>query len=162
MKIINQLSEEIIEIFTDGSCHTELKTGGWAAILLIGGEKVVLEGIESDTTHNRMELLAVLEAADYIKSRNIRFDTINIYSDSQYVVDITKRRIKLKQNHFFTNKGTPIQNSDLVQRLVKLIDDNNINFIKVVAHQKKTESINYNREVDKHVRKLLREAVKNA
>lgn len=158
---MNQLSEEIIEIFTDGSCHTELKTGGWAAMLLIGEEKVVLEGIESDTTHNRMELLAVLEAGDYIKSRNIRFNKINIYSDSQYVVNITERRIKLKQNYFLTNKGTPIQNSDLVQRLVELIDNYNINFIKVVAHQKKTESINYNREVDKRVRKLVRDAVKN-
>ncbi|MBO9702918.1 MAG: ribonuclease HI [Sporocytophaga sp.] len=149
----------IIEIFTDGSCHTELKTGGWAALLLINNKEIILKGTVMNTSHNRMELVAVLKAFEYIKNQNVNFDRARVYSDSQYVVNISDRKDKLKKKSYLSNKGIPIQNSDLVKELIHLIENNNIELIKVKAHQKKSDTENYNRKVDKIARNLVREAI---
>ncbi len=119
-----------------------------------------LNGNELNTTHNRMEMQAVIKAIDWVKSENIEFKKINVYLDSQYVVNIKNRIGKLKRNEFLTKKKAPIQNSDLLQALINVIETNNISFIKVIAHQKPTETVNYNREVDKMARKMVRDYVK--
>lgn len=155
------MSEKTIQIYTDGSCQTQLKIGGWAAIIITDGNQIVLEGTVNDTSHNRMELLAVLKAFDYLISENINFDKVLIYSDSQYVVNLTERRKSLKQNLFHTAKGTPIRNSDLIQKLIDLLERYPLNFIKVAAHQKETDMVNFNRLVDKKARKLVRDKVKS-
>lgn len=147
-----------IQIYTDGSCHTQLKLGAWAAILLVDKNTVEIKGVEENTTHNRMELLAVLKALDYI-TETLEFDGIQVFSDSQYVVDIQKRKEKLLRSDFLTQSGLPIQNIDLVKKLIFFMNEYSIEFYKVKAHQKETLSINYNREVDKLVRKLLRNEV---
>ena len=148
-----------IKIFTDGSCHTQLKTGAWVALIFIEGKKIVLQNVVENTTHNRMELSAVISAVLYITENNIEYSGIEIYSDSQYVVDLVDRKEKLKNKLFITKKGTPIQNADLVQNLITLMEEFVLIFIKVKAHQKPTSEINYNREADKLVRSILREAV---
>jgi ribonuclease HI len=153
------LSIKIIEIFTDGSCHTEIKTGGWAALLLIDNKEIILKGTVMNTSHNRMELWAVLKAFDYVKNQNLNFEKINVYSDSQYVVNITDRKDKLIKKGFISNKGTPIQNSDLIKELIQIIEDYNIELIKVKAHLKKSVTENYNRKVDKIARSQVREAI---
>jgi ribonuclease HI len=61
------------EIYTDGSCHTQLCIGAWAAIILIDEEKITLSGKDLDTTHNRMEILAVTEALEYLR---LNFKTV--------------------------------------------------------------------------------------
>lgn len=152
----NKLSPEIIEIFTDGSCHTQRNIGAWAAILLINQEEVVIDGVVHETTHNRMELLAVINAFEYLQKEKIKYNKAIIYSDSQYVVNLLVRKEKLKENNFVTKKGTPIKNNDLVQKLISIIETNTIELVKVLAHQKETSAINYNRKVDKLVRKKLR------
>ena len=55
----------IITIYTDGSCHTQQLVGAWAAIIFIGAKKFVLSGTEENTTHNRMELTAIIEALKF-------------------------------------------------------------------------------------------------
>lgn len=149
-----------IEIYTDGSCHTQLKTGAWAAILL-DGEKTILTGIELNTTHNRMEIQAVLRALKYVSKNPSNYDSVKVFSDSQYVVDIQMRKDKLIDNQFLTKKGLPIQNADLVKALIEYMEELPMEIIKVKAHQKESSNKNYNREVDKLVRKLLRDEVKN-
>ena len=73
-----------IEIYTDGSCHTQICIGAWASIILIGNEKINLSGVVENTTHNRMEILAVIKALDYfIKEINNDFDKITIVSDGE-------------------------------------------------------------------------------
>ena len=62
------MSEQLAEIYTDGSCHTQKRIGAWVAIILTGTEKKVLSGIVQDTTHNRMELYAVIKGIEYIKN----------------------------------------------------------------------------------------------
>ncbi len=146
----------LIKIYTDGSCHTQQKTGAWAAILLIDQQEVVLQDVVLETTHNRMELLAPIKAIEYLKTQKIAFESLSIFSDSQYVVNLLLRKERLQQSAFCTKKGTPIRNADLVKTLIKYLDCENIHLVKVKAHQKKTEQINYNRKVDQLARKSLR------
>jgi len=54
------------EIYTDGSCHTQLCIGAWASIILVDDKKIVLSGKEFNTTHNRMEILAVIKSIKYL------------------------------------------------------------------------------------------------
>jgi ribonuclease HI len=148
-----------IELYTDGSCHTQQKTGAWASILFIAGEKIVLKGEEKNTTHNRMELLAVINAIAFIDDKQIDSPLV-IYTDSQYVALIRERKDKLKNKNFLTNKGTPIQNADLVQTLIQQIESHAIQFVKVKAHQKINDDLTkYNGEVDRMARELVRKRI---
>jgi ribonuclease HI len=150
-------SKETITIFTDGSCHTQLKKGGWASVLIIDTEKVVLEGHALKTTHQRMELTAVLESLKYLQEKNMIQRTILIYSDSQYVVDFTKRKERLALSNYQTKKLKPIRNTDLAQELIRFMDFPNIQFLKIKSHQSLSniESV-LNREVDLLSRKNMR------
>ena len=148
----------IIQIYTDGSCHTQQLIGAWGAIILIDEKKVVLSSIETDTTHNRMELLGVINAINYLDENKLGVQEIEVYSDSQYVVNLLTRKARLKQKNFITKKGTQIQNADLVKKLIMQIESHTINFTKVKAHQKDGDVMN--REVDILVRNLVRKNVK--
>ncbi len=145
-----------IEIYTDGSCHTQLLYGAWAALIFTNGKKKILKGTATNTTHNRMELMAVIKAIELVDSLGFKNELLTIYSDSQYVINLRGRKEKLESKNFISNKGTPIQNSDLVQTLLAQISNHTINFVKVKAHLKPDGSDNFNREVDKIVRNLVR------
>lgn len=157
-----------IEIYTDGSCHTTLCNGAWATLIFVNNEKILLKGEARETTHNRMELLAVINAIEFVDKKWTDVALI-IYTDSQYVYRIMDRKEKLKANQFITHKGTSIQNCDLLKTLINQIENHTIEFVKVKAHQKiekyfSNTSSNlhavYNREVDMIVRQLVRERVK--
>jgi ribonuclease HI len=153
------VQEEIIEIYTDGSCNKEFNIGAWAAIIIYKGEKRIIDGIEKETSHNRMELMAVIEAIHYVVKKFPQYQAMHIFTDSQYVEKIPLRAQKLITKKFTSNKGKDIQNKDMVKTLLKLTQEINIEFIKVKAHQKSTYTVNYNREVDKHARKRVRQEV---
>jgi ribonuclease HI len=162
------LNRPLIHIFTDGSCNTKCNFGGWAAILLLSKEKKLLRGSVQNTTHNRMELLAVINAINFADELFANA-LLQVYTDSQYVCHIPERKEKLKKNHLLTKKGTPIQNADLVQEIINLIESHSIEFIKVKAHQKSANAglnddlarvIEHNREVDKLARETVRECMK--
>jgi len=145
-----------IQIFTDGSCHTQLKIGGWAAVVIFDKDLFEIKGFEKNTTHNAMEILAVLKALDFVKTKEFIYSKIEIISDSQYVVRILERKEKLQRANFLTKKNTPIRNVELVKRLIEKIESLPLVFTKIKAHQKKTETINYNRVVDKLARSEVR------
>ena len=150
--------KQSITIFTDGSCHNQLKTGGWASIIITDSGKVVLEGSISKTTHQRMELTAVLESLQYLQREGKGREEIIVYSDSQYVVDLVKRKGNLILSNYQTRKFKPIRNSDLVKELIDFMSLPNIRFIKIKSHQRLSdmESI-LNREVDLLSRKNMRD-----
>ena len=108
-----------------------------------------------------MELMAVIEAIKFV-DKKFPGASLFFYTDSQYVDRIPERKEKLKQKLFLTNKGTSIQNLDLVQALILLIETHTINFVKVKAHQKAEGTINFNSEVDKIAREMVRESVKQS
>lgn len=149
-----------IKIYTDGSCHTQHKVGAWVAILLIYSEKKILSEIEFDTTHNRMELTAIIKAIEYVFDNYPTSTTINIFSDSQYVIDLPDRQKKLVASGFLSKKGNELQNADLVKRLLAHIAAFNIIFVKIKAHQKKNGENDANIEADMLSRKMVRDTVK--
>lgn len=149
---------EEITVFTDGSCHTQLLIGSWAAILFNDGKRTTLSGIAHDTTHNRMELQAVIESLNYVLA-NYAGAKVCIYSDSQYVVGLEARQQKITAADHKTKAGNYIQNVDLVKQLWELQTKVIVRFVKVAAHQPKAETANYNIDVDVVVRGILRDAV---
>src|SRR5258708_31440451 len=75
-------------IYTDGSCHTRQRAGAWVAILLIGGHKQILSGLVSDTTHNRMELTALIKALEYLLENYKDITTLTIFSHTPYLIGL--------------------------------------------------------------------------
>jgi ribonuclease HI len=71
----------IVEIYTDGACSGNPGPGGWGAILRYGKTEKELSGGESDTTNNRMELMAAIEGLKALK----RESEVHLYTDSTYV-----------------------------------------------------------------------------
>jgi len=152
--------KSMISIYTDGSCHTQLCVGAWAAVLLVNDDKIVLSGKEHNTTHNRMELMAVINSINYIRKHFKEIAELNIVSDSQYVIGLVDRQSKFKTTDFKTKTGNEIRNIDLVKELLSLTNSIPVRFEKIKAHQRKTEVLNYNIEVDKLSRQLVREEVR--
>lgn len=144
-----------IEIYTDGSCNSKHRIGGWAAIILYSGEKQILEGHDENTTHQRMELIAVIKALEYV-SIKLSALPITLYTDSQYVKDLAIRKEKLQNNNFITKKKTDLPNTDLIKAIFTYSEQLNITFVKVKAHEKTSGSENYNHEVDRLARKIVR------
>lgn len=101
-----------VEIFTDGACIGNPGPGGWGAILRANNKTKELSGGEQNTTNNRMEITAVIKGLQALKKP---VDEIEIYSDSQYVVNTLKGRNKIRANYDLwelllseTNKHTNI------------------------------------------------------
>jgi len=150
----------IAEIYTDGSCHTQKCIGAWASVILVDAQKIVLSGKEENTTHNRMEILAVIASINHILQHFPTIRELKIVSDSQYVIGLVSRQSKFLASDYTTKAGNDIRNIDLVKELLLLLSTIKVEFVKIQAHQKVTEVINYNIEVDKLSRQLVREAVK--
>ncbi len=106
-----------------------------------------------------MEITAVTKALNYVQKFIPEASIFNIISDSQYVTGLPGRMQKLKGAQFISKKDKPIQNADLVQLLEKFLQTFTIHFEKIQAHLKKTSDKDYNIEVDKLCRKLVREKV---
>lgn len=157
----NSLSPNVgtpsICLYTDGSCHTQLKKGAWASIIFIHHQKIILEGIVTNTTHQRMELTAIIKSLIYLKDHNLTHEKITVCTDSRYVADLLKRKERFIRLNFLTKNLKPIRNADLVKDLIELMEPLSIDFVKVKAHQKSlTIDTRFNREVDLLVRKKMR------
>jgi len=152
------MSNSGVIIYTDGSCNTRTCLGGWAAIILFEQEKTVLQGLELHTTHNRMEIRAVIKAIEFSIAKYPDLP-INIFTDSQYVAGLPGRKEKLVPQKFITKKGTELKNADLIQNLFMYLASYPITFVKVKAHQKNTGSENLNREADMICRKIMRTGI---
>ncbi|MCK9515113.1 MAG: ribonuclease HI [Ottowia sp.] len=109
-----------IEIFTDGACKGNPGPGGWGVLLRTPGREKELFGGERQTTNNRMELTAVIEALSALK----RPCEVDLYLDSQYVRQgITQWLRGWKARGWRTAAGKPVKNQDLWQRLDALVSD---------------------------------------
>ena len=103
-----------IEIYTDGACKGNPGPGGWGALLRCQGQEKELFGGAPDTTNNRMELQAVIEALRCLK----RPCDIDIYTDSQYVQKgISEWITGWKARGWRTASKAPVKNADLWQML---------------------------------------------
>ena len=121
----------MITIYTDGSCLTNPGNGGWAAIINENNKKKIISGNEKNTTNNRMELLAPINALREIKSGL----KIKIYTDSQYVKNgITEWINTWLNNDWKTSKKEDVKNKDLWIELYNLTKFLDIQWIWVKAH----------------------------
>ena len=121
-----------IEIFTDGACSGNPGIGGWGALLRYKDIEKELSGGEEDTTNNRMELTAVIEALKALKT----VCNITLYTDSKYVMcGITEWLENWKRNGWRTsNKKSDVKNVDLWQQLDELIKKHEIRWVWVKGH----------------------------
>ncbi len=103
-----------VTIYTDGACSGNPGPGGWGALLIYGDHEKELSGGEAETTNNRMELKAVIEALHALKTDC----EIKLYTDSTYVKDgITSWIHNWKKNGWKTANKKPVKNADLWQEL---------------------------------------------
>ena len=121
----------MIKIYTDGSCLSNPGNGGWAAIININGEIKKISGNEKNTTNNRMELMAPINALKNINSK----DPIEIFTDSKYVKNgITEWINTWVINNWKTSKKEDVKNKDLWLELHKLNQSLNVKWNWIKAH----------------------------
>lgn len=120
-----------IQIYTDGACLGNPGAGGYGAILLYKGHQKEISGAERETTNNRMEMRAVIEALRALKKSS----QITIYTDSKYVMEgITKWINGWKKNNWRTANRKPVKNSDLWQDLDNEVSKHQITWTWVKGH----------------------------
>ena len=121
-----------VTIYTDGACSGNPGPGGWACILMAGGAKKELSVGESDTTNNRMELMAVIEGLRALK----RPCNVDIFSDSAYVVNAFEQNWigKWVKNGWKNSAKAEVANSDLWKELINLTSTHKVVFHKVKGH----------------------------
>jgi len=120
-----------VVVYTDGACKGNPGPGGWGALLRWKGHEKELFGGELDTTNNRMELTAVIQALSALKSRR----EVAVYTDSVYVKDgITKWIHGWKQRGWRTADKKPVKNVELWQRLEALAAQHDVQWHWVRGH----------------------------
>ena len=121
-----------VEIFTDGACKGNPGPGGWGSILRYKGTEKEISGGEANTTNNKMELTAVIEALKILKEPC----KVTLYSDSQYVCNALKLgwAKKWQANNWMRNKKEPALNPDLWEALLKLCNVHQMEIVWVKGH----------------------------
>lgn len=142
----------VVDIYTDGACSGNPGPGGWGALLRYGAhEKEICGGELGETTNNRMELMAPIQALESLT----RPAVVRIHTDSTYVRNgITKWIPRWKSNGWLTTDKQPVKNADLWQRLDAAASPHQVEWLWVKGHAGHTE----NERADRLAAKGLREA----
>jgi ribonuclease HI len=120
-----------VTLVTDGSCLGNPGPGGWAAILRFGDDKKELWGSERETTNNRMEMTAVIEALSSLKEPC----RVLVEIDSEYVKNgITKWMDAWKRRGWRTASKQPVKNKDLWQKLDEAVSRHQVRWEWVKGH----------------------------
>ncbi len=137
---------EAVEIYTDGSCKGNPGPGGWGAIVLNKKTQkpvAILKGREKNTTNNRMEMVAVIEALRYIVTNKLQSENIVLYCDSNLVVQTLMKGWKRKAN------------LDLWEEMDELNEELDVSFFWIKGHSRHY----WNNECDKIAQKESRLAL---
>jgi len=121
-----------VVLYTDGACSGNPGPGGYGAILIYNGVEKEISGGEKNTTNNKMEMLAVIKGLEMLKEPC----EVEVYSDSAYVVNsIEKGWIdSWKKNGWKKADKKPVKNVDLWERLLDLMKNHKVTFLKVKGH----------------------------
>ena len=121
-----------VTIYTDGACSGNPGAGGWGAILMSANNKKEFSGFDKETTNNKMELTAVIEALKKLKKPC----NVELYSDSAYVVNaLTLGWLEnWKNNGWKKADKKPVLNPDLWKELLQLLDVHNVTFAWCKGH----------------------------
>ncbi|MFI4932595.1 MAG: ribonuclease HI [Burkholderiales bacterium] len=124
------MSDPVV-VYTDGACKGNPGPGGWGALMRWGDHAKELFGGEAQTTNNRMELTAVIEALAALKQRC----EVAVYTDSEYVKNgITTWIHNWKQRGWRTADKKPVKNIELWQRLDALASQHDVRWHWVRGH----------------------------
>lgn len=131
------MTDKIVEVFTDGACRGNPGPGGWGALLRFGDTEKELFGGEANTTNNRMELMAAIQALESLK----RDCKVRLTTDSEYVKNgITQWMAKWKTNGWRTAARKPVKNMDLWQRLDTAVAQHDVKWHWVKGHSGHAEN----------------------
>ena len=121
-----------VTIYTDGACSGNPGPGGWGAVLKYGAHEKELSGGAAETTNNRMELTAVIEALKLLKEPC----AVELYSDSKYVIDALEKRWVYggKEKGWIKSDRKPALNVDLWEILLPLIAKHEVRCHWVKGH----------------------------
>lgn len=120
-----------IRVWTDGACLGNPGPGGWGALLRWNGHEKELSGNERQTTNNRMELMAAIQALESLK----RSCQVVLTTDSQYVrKGITEWMVNWKKNGWRTASKKPVKNDDLWKRLDRAVARHQVDWQWVKGH----------------------------
>ena len=141
----------MIKIYTDGACSGNPGTGGWGVVILENNkDAILLNGGNENTTNNRMELQAAIEALKYFKDQQ----DIILVTDSKYVKDGIQSWIQnWKKNGWKTAAKKPVKNKELWMELDELIARHNITWEWVRGHAGNT----HNEQADYLARRYIEE-----
>lgn len=126
----------VVNIYTDGACSGNQNAknfGGWGAVLEYGPHSKELFDGEVDTTNNRMEMMALLQAFRSLKKEQL---TIHVFSDSSYLMNCFREKWyeKWLKNNWKTANKKPVENQDLWLQLIPFINIHTISFFRVKGH----------------------------
>ena len=103
-----------IEVYTDGGSTGNPGPGGWAAVILSGGNEIKISGGDRDTTNNRMEMTAAIKAVEYVELNLDKSAKIKLSTDSEYLKKgITEWIKNWKKNNWKTASKGDVKNKDL-------------------------------------------------
>ncbi len=120
-----------IKIYTDGACSMNPGPGGWAALLIYQDKEKMISGFEAETTNNRMELQAAIEALSALKG----LQEVDLWTDSTYVKQgITTWIFNWKKNNWKNAQKKPIKNQDLWVLLDEMQSKHRVKWYWVKGH----------------------------
>ena len=142
------MSDDVVEVYSDGACRGNPGPGGWGVLLRSRGMEKELWGGEADTTNNRMELTAVIRALEALK----RPSRVRLYTDSQYVQKGISQWIRQwKRRGWHTAERKPVKNIDLWQRLDELAAVHEVEWHWVRGHAGHVENERADRLANKGI-----------
>ncbi len=139
-----------VTIYTDGACEPNPGMGGWAALLQFGKHEKVLSGSEGNTTNNRMELTAAVQALNTLKSPC----RVDLYTDSEYMRKGITEWLPEWRRRGWKRKGGKLANIDLWQQLVACLGEHEISWHWVRGHAGNPSNL----RVDSLARKAMRQS----
>jgi ribonuclease HI len=123
---------QVVDVYTDGACSGNPGPGGWGVQLTYGQHVKELYGGEAtETTNNRMELMAAIQALEALTRPSI----VRLHTDSTYVRNgITKWLPNWRANGWKTKDRQPVKNADLWQRLSDAVVRHTVEWLWVKGH----------------------------
>ena len=120
-----------VDLFTDGACKGNPGPGGWGAILRMGAHEKEMSGGEPETTNNRMEMMAVIEALNALKEPC----DVTVHTDSRYVIDgMTKWLAGWLKRGWKNAAKQPVKNDDLWRAMMEAVAPHKVRWQWVKGH----------------------------
>ncbi|MGB9791988.1 MAG: ribonuclease HI [Thermacetogeniaceae bacterium] len=143
-----------VVIYTDGACSGNPGPGGWAAVLIYNGHRKEISGGAEETTNNRMELTAVIEALKALKEPC----KVRVYSDSAYLINAFNQGWieRWQKNGWMNSKKEKVENVDLWKALLELTAVHEVEWHKIKGH----DGDAFNERCDELARRRIAEIIK--